>query len=192
MRRLAAQVISTRSIVSRIPYCGSRAFSTPSPQLKAPGRPEQPEEPESKYSSPIGWKSVGAVIVIGSFTLWYYNRERQKRITDVRTRIRTAGKAILGGDFDLVDDEGKPFSASDLDGKFALLYFGFTFCPDVCPTELRKLDAILEQLKGVGLDQEVQPVFISIDPKRDSPERLHQYKKGPFFNAASLRLDLSL
>jgi protein SCO1/2 len=78
-----------------------------------------------------------------------------------------------GGDFVLYSDQGK-FSLSELRGKVVLLYFGYTQCPDVCPTSLSILAQALNELNEDELNS-VQAVFISVDPKRDTFERLHEY-----------------
>lgn len=75
--------------------------------------------------------------------------------------------------FRLVAHTGKPFTEQDLHGKVALLYFGYTFCPDVCPTELGYMAKVLRAL-GPDADR-VIPVFITIDPARDSREKLAEY-----------------
>jgi cytochrome oxidase Cu insertion factor (SCO1/SenC/PrrC family) len=78
-----------------------------------------------------------------------------------------------GGDFELTDQNGEPWSTQSARGQVVLLSFGYTFCPDICPTTLATINAALKQL---GDDAErVQPVFISLDPERDTPERLHEY-----------------
>ena len=75
-------------------------------------------------------------------------------------------------EFTLTSADG-PVSLSDLRGKVVLIFFGYTFCPDVCPTTLQEMSAVLD-LMGKKADQ-VQPVFISVDPDRDTPERLKAY-----------------
>lgn len=88
--------------------------------------------------------------------------------TDVR-------KDNLGGDFTLTDGDGKPFSSSSLKGKTVILAFGFTHCPDVCPTELLTYNDVLAQLGEQGKD--VAVVFVSVDPERDTPKLVGQYVK---------------
>lgn len=81
--------------------------------------------------------------------------------------------AAIGGRFSLVDQNGKPFTEADLKGKWQLVFFGYTHCPDVCPTALNDLSLALDQLgakrKDVGI------VFISVDPERDTPAVLKSY-----------------
>lgn len=80
----------------------------------------------------------------------------------------------LGGDFVLTSHEGEPVSLADFRGKVVLIYFGYSFCPDVCPIHLSLLTAALDQMPARARDQ-VQPLFISIDPERDTPEALAGY-----------------
>ena len=92
-----------------------------------------------------------------------------------RAVIATAG-AKIGGPFHLVDSAGKPVSDSDFRGRFMLLYFGYTFCPDVCPTELQAMGRAVDLLGPAG--DKVVPVFISVDPDRDSGTALGEYVRA--------------
>lgn len=91
----------------------------------------------------------------------------------------TSGKADLGGPFALIDQDGNPVSEADLLGKPHMVYFGFTFCPDVCPTALQKMGAAQDLLGTEG--DEIGYVLISIDPERDTPELLKQYVAAGVF-----------
>ncbi|QOZ72176.1 protein SCO1/2 [Bradyrhizobium arachidis] len=94
----------------------------------------------------------------------------------------------VGGPFELIDQTGKPRSDRDFRGRLMLVYFGFTYCPDVCPTDLMAIGQALEQL-GPDADA-VQPVFITLDPERDTAEHLAEYV--PLFHPRLLGLTGSL
>jgi protein SCO1 len=81
--------------------------------------------------------------------------------------------AMIGGKFSLVDQNGKPFTDADLRGKWQLVFFGYTHCPDICPTSLNDLSVALDQLGAKK--NEVGIVFISVDPERDTPDVLKSY-----------------
>ena len=91
------------------------------------------------------------------------------------------GTVTIGGPFALTDQNGRRREDGDYRGKFMLVFFGFTYCPDVCPTTLAELKAALERI-GPKADR-VVPIFISIDPERDTPEILKSYLSafGPRF-----------
>ena len=78
----------------------------------------------------------------------------------------------FGGPFTLVDSEGQPFSSSKLAGRPYAIFFGFTHCPDVCPTTLARLVKLRRQLGG---DDPFQIVFITVDPERDGPAEVGRY-----------------
>ncbi len=81
--------------------------------------------------------------------------------------------AQIGGDFSLTDQDGRSFQLSELHGKVVLLFFGYTYCPDICPTELAVIASVLKSLEEAASD--VRGVFITIDPERDTPEVLKEY-----------------
>ena len=94
----------------------------------------------------------------------------------------------VGGPFALTDHAGKPRTDRDFRGMLMLVYFGFTYCPDVCPTDLMAIGQALERL-GPDADA-VQPVFITLDPERDTAEHLAEYV--PLFHPRLLGLTGSL
>jgi protein SCO1/2 len=77
-----------------------------------------------------------------------------------------------------VDDQGKPFGLEQLRGHWSILFFGFTSCPDVCPTTLALLAQVEKKLADLPAEQRPHVVFVSVDAKRDTPERLGQYVKS--------------
>jgi cytochrome oxidase Cu insertion factor (SCO1/SenC/PrrC family) len=79
----------------------------------------------------------------------------------------------IGGPFALVDQNGARRTEADFRGKFMLVYFGFTYCPDVCPTDLQQMGLAVDQLGPAG--DAVQPIFITVDPERDTSEHLKEY-----------------
>ena len=83
------------------------------------------------------------------------------------------GGLAVGGPFSLIDGDGKPVSDQTWRGKYMLVYFGYTFCPDVCPTTLSTVGDALDRL-GAKADR-VQPIFITVDPKRDRPAVVKDY-----------------
>jgi protein SCO1/2 len=82
-------------------------------------------------------------------------------------------EAPVGGPFTLVAHDGRTVTEKDLEGKLTLMFFGYRFCPDFCPTELQKFSEVLAQL-GPAADQ-VQAWFVSVDPARDKPQDLAEY-----------------
>jgi cytochrome oxidase Cu insertion factor (SCO1/SenC/PrrC family) len=79
----------------------------------------------------------------------------------------------IGGPFALVDHTGKPRTDADFPGKLLVIYFGYTYCPDICPADLLAISQALDRLGAAA--HEVQPIFITIDPERDTVEHLSDY-----------------
>lgn len=86
---------------------------------------------------------------------------------------KVTGRALIGGPFTLTDHEGNTVTEADFKGRHTLVYFGYTFCPDVCPTELQSITEALEDL-GPRADG-VTPVFITVDPERDTVPVMADY-----------------
>jgi len=90
-----------------------------------------------------------------------------------------ASRPAIGGPFRLVDQSGRTVDQTLLDGKWSAVFFGYTYCPDVCPTTLQTLGAAA---RGMGADQSrFQIVFITVDPKRDTPAQLKDYLASSAF-----------
>jgi protein SCO1/2 len=87
--------------------------------------------------------------------------------------VQTVGQAAIGGPFTLVDHTGKTVTDKDYRGKFMLVFFGYTFCPDVCPTELNTIGVALDKMGPAA--EKVVPIFVTVDPQRDTAEKLKSY-----------------
>ena len=87
--------------------------------------------------------------------------------------IMLTGAADIGGPFRLIDHTGKRVTEADFKGRYMLLFFGYTHCPDVCPAELQTMGRAMDRLAAKG--DNIVPVFISVDPERDSPAILKAY-----------------
>jgi protein SCO1/2 len=89
------------------------------------------------------------------------------------------GAALIGGPFSLTDQHGRRVTEQDFAGRYMLVYFGYTFCPDFCPMSLSTMTEALGRLPAAAAAQ-VVPVFISVDPERDTVEQLARY--APLFH----------
>lgn len=124
------------------------------------------------------WKAVVLLLVFGGGATYWFSAEKERlRIQKEAESKRSYGKPLIGGNFNLIDTEGNEFTQENLKNdqkKFSIIYFGFTHCPDVCPDELDKLGLMLDELKEKD-SIELQPIFITCDPARDSPEIIKDY-----------------
>lgn len=118
--------------------------------------------------------SLAAVAGIGvSFLIWQFTGFGPGRQGAQETPVRHSGIASVGGPFQLVTHDGNTVTDKDFAGKFMLIYFGYTWCPDVCPLALQFMDDAMTRL---GPDAAaIQPIFITIDPERDTPEVMKSY-----------------
>ncbi|GAB5349788.1 SCO family protein [Alteriqipengyuania sp. 357] len=85
--------------------------------------------------------------------------------------------AAIGGDFTLTGEDGKQVSWSDFDGQYRTIYFGYTFCPDVCPVDVQRAMAGLKRFEQSDPERaaKIQPLFVSVDPERDTPAALTEF-----------------
>lgn len=115
--------------------------------------------------------ATAAAVLLAVGAAWVVS-ERRRTHHDGRSDL-PAGQPVDLAPFTLQRSDGTPFANPDLRGRIHLVYFGFTTCPDVCPTELGWMARVLRRLGP--LEAQVQPVFVTIDPERDTPERLADY-----------------
>ena len=100
--------------------------------------------------------------------------------------VTSTGQPLVGGDFQLVNQDGQPVDQTMLNGKWSLVFFGFTYCPEFCPTTLAEMAAVQQQLGEQARD--LQMVFISIDPERDTPQALKDYLSSDGFPKGTVGL----
>lgn len=118
--------------------------------------------------------SAVAVVALVGGTLGYIQLKRSNdKFAECRNSTVAGGGGDIGGPFTLVDETGKTVTDKDVLTKPSLVYFGYTFCPDVCPLDNARNAEAIDLLMGKGYD--VTPVFISIDPERDTPETLRDF-----------------
>lgn len=88
--------------------------------------------------------------------------------------------ARLGGPLNLVNQDGRPVSERDFAGQYRVIYFGYTYCPDVCPTDLQKVAGALKLLErdAPALAKRVTPIFVTVDPERDRPAQVKQFVRA--------------
>lgn len=79
----------------------------------------------------------------------------------------------FGGPFTLIDTNGKTVTEKDFENQYRLIYFGFTYCPAICPTELQRINTVLKELGDKS--NEIQPIFITVDPERDTVDVMKNY-----------------
>lgn len=120
---------------------------------------------------------VVAAVAIAIATMVWVGRQAQDG-AGIR-EVASTGQPAVGGPFQLVNQDGQAVDETLLTGKWSLVFFGFTYCPDYCPTTLTSLEATKRALGDRAA--EVQIVFISIDPERDTPEALKAYLSSDGF-----------
>lgn len=113
------------------------------------------------------------LLLASGVALWQISQDEGHRLEMRQEALKPPTTSSIGGPFALTDQDGKTVRDSDFRGKYLLIYFGYTYCPDLCPTGLQSIAHAMDQL-GPDADK-VQPVFITIDPARDTPAKIKQY-----------------
>ncbi|ORC92862.1 putative electon transport protein SCO1/SCO2 [Trypanosoma theileri] len=117
---------------------------------------------------------LGVMTVVVSIRVRREQMRFDPKLRSVRAFDSPQGPSI-GGPFSLLGVDGRRYTDEDFRGKWMYIYFGFTNCPDVCPEEMAKMSRVIQHLdKKVGRDY-WQPIFISLDPRRDTPEKIKEY-----------------
>uniref|UniRef100_J3L9R7 Thioredoxin domain-containing protein n=1 Tax=Oryza brachyantha TaxID=4533 RepID=J3L9R7_ORYBR len=144
------------------------------------GKSEQGDAGKSVRGGPVSWLSFLLLLVTGGGIIVYYDKEKKRHIEELKNRTSavkqepSVGTAAIGGPFKLLNHDGKPVTEKDFLGKWTLLYFGFTHCPDICPDELQKMALAIDKIKE-KTKMEIVPVFITVDPDRDTVEQVRDY-----------------
>ena len=117
----------------------------------------------------VGAAALATFIAGSVWAVW----PRADRFADCRSTQVAGGSGAIGGPFTLVDEDGRTVTDADVITRPTLVYFGYSYCPDVCPLDAARNAEAVAELKDRGYD--VGDVFISIDPGRDTPEVLKEY-----------------
>ncbi|KAJ1668818.1 Cu-binding protein [Coemansia sp. RSA 1813] len=163
-----------------------RTYSTENPSSEKPNEEskestdqEKPRERLLPATGPLSPLGIGLFVATAVGILYYFTvvKERvQQERKQNRARGATYGKADIGGPYELTDQDGNTVSEKTFRGKFTLVYFGFCHCPDICPDEMDKIGDAIEMLeRSTEMAGAVQPIFITCDPQRDSPEAIKEY-----------------
>lgn len=131
--------------------------------------------PKSLTARLVAIICLTAALLLGGYWFWAQSQRSAAPAGSV------SGTATIGGGFTLIDQNGQMRSDAEFRGRFMLVYFGFTFCEDVCPLDLKKMSDALVQLEaelGAEAAAQIQPIFVTIDPARDTPEYLKDYMQN--------------
>ncbi|KAF9166330.1 Cu-binding protein [Mortierella sp. AD010] len=172
----------------------SKAFPRPAPFRSLPGnngarfysdgsaggaRPQT-----SSAAGALSWKTLAVFSLTGAGLLYYFRQEK-KRVEVLREEeARLAresisyGKPKIGGPFSLINHYGMRTTNEDFKGRYMLIYFGFTNCPDICPEELDKMSEVLDTVNAdPEIGNVITPIFITCDPQRDTVAEVREYVK---------------
>ncbi|KAM0788812.1 hypothetical protein ACM66B_002898 [Microbotryomycetes sp. NB124-2] len=170
-RSAVPRVSAQTNLASRRVTGGSRWLSS--------GSPESSSAASARGRNAIGPFTIrsGAVFLLTGAGLYYYFQQEKAKLQQrksAETANQKVGRPKIGGPFELTDQDGKTFSDKDLLGKWSLVYFGFTNCPDICPEELDKMSIVVKDIaKSHATD--ILPVFITCDPARDDVKAVKAY-----------------
>jgi len=126
---------------------------------------------ENKGAVMAKWIWIGVFVLVASVAAWMFT---PNPANDTASNTQNQMGNLVGGPFSLVNQDGERVTEKDFLSSYFLVYFGYSYCPDVCPVDLQSMTAALDLLNEETLDK-VQPVFITIDPERDTVEVMKAY-----------------
>lgn len=130
-----------------------------------------------------------AIVAIGSGVLVQNAKKPPAALPEFKKAILLPTPKALG-EVNFTDNKGNAFGIEQLQGKWSILFFGFTYCPDICPTTMQTLKQVKQDLSKTGLWNNYQVVMVTVDPERDDTERLNNYV--PFFDPDFIGIRASL
>jgi protein SCO1 len=140
----------------------------------------QPDPTNAAKKRPMALNLGLSVMLASAVTLFVVTRQSpDATASKMPTACQNRAFAEIGGPFNLVNQDNEAVTEKDFLGKPALIYFGFTYCPDICPLSLQTMRLALEEAGPAG--QNIQPILISLDPERDTPAALKPYVQSAGF-----------
>lgn len=128
-------------------------------------------------TAPVRYLFSLLLVLLAAGGLWFALQGGKPLPLPAELQTSVLPKARPLESFQLGDQNGNPFGLERLKGKWSWLFFGYTHCPDICPTTLATLQGVAKKLEQGGELDDTQFVFVSVDPRRDTPEHLQQYLK---------------
>ena len=127
-----------------------------------------------KYAAPTLILMIAGIWLVSS-EYWPFSSKNSDQFAKCRSNTITGVIGSIGGPFTLIDHKGATVTDTDVITEPSLIYFGYTFCPDVCPLDTARNGEVVDILAQIG--KSATPIFISIDPKRDTSEVMAEYSK---------------
>ncbi|KAF9570778.1 Cu-binding protein [Mortierella alpina] len=194
LRSLIRTNAFSRPAATRCPFAPrAAAFATPvrsqlsfrqSARCYSSNKSDGARAQTASAAGALNWKTFAVFTATGSGLLYYF-REEKKRVEAARAEEArlaqesiTYGKPKIGGPFSLIDHNGVRTTNDDFKGRYMLIYFGFTHCPDICPEELDKMAEVLDTINAdPEVGNVITPIFITCDPQRDTVAEVNEYVK---------------
>ncbi|MBK8173754.1 MAG: SCO family protein [Rhodospirillales bacterium] len=138
--------------------------------MNTQAKPNKPRSGGTKFNGLTVVLAVAGLLVVGVLAARQFWDVNAGNAAETAER---SGGALIGGPFTLIDQDGHTVTDQNFRGKWLLVYFGYTYCPDVCPTSLARNADVIDLLGKEG--EAVVPILITVDPERDTPEKLKDY-----------------